>query len=67
MSKSPVEKMNDFKEELKENNPVKKVDLNSEKVTTKEEINQRKRSYSDSLTDKSRTHKGAIGRNTDKM
>ncbi len=61
MSKSPVEKMNDFKEELEEKNPIKKKDLDTKKVTTAEEVNQKKGSYRDTATDRSRTNKGAIG------
>ncbi len=59
--KSPAEKMNDFKEELKEKNPVKKKDLDAKDITTAEEIPQKKGSYSQTSADKSRTNKGAIG------
>lgn len=59
--KSPAEKMNDFKDELEEKNPIKKKDPDTEDITTAEEIPERKRSYTETLADKSRTNKGAIG------
>ena len=67
--KSPAEKMNEFKEELEENNPIKKEDVNAEDITTADEIPEKERSYSDSLAEKSRTNKGPIGidRDADQM
>jgi len=61
MSKSPVEKMNEFKEELEEKNPIKKKDVDSKDITTADEIANKKGSFSQTLADKSRTNKGAIG------
>ncbi|HEX7366704.1 MAG TPA: hypothetical protein VF273_06400, partial [Pelobium sp.] len=57
--KSPVERMNDFKDELEAKSPIKKEDLGKE--TTAEEIPEKKGSYSSTLADKSRVNKGAIG------
>jgi hypothetical protein len=59
--KSPAEKMNEFKEELEEKNPIKKTDLGTETKTTAEEIPEKKSSYTESAADKSRTNKGPIG------
>lgn len=57
--KSPAEKMNDFKEELEAKNPVKKRDLGADSAA--EATPEKKGSYTETLADKSRTNKGAIG------
>ncbi|WP_017258691.1 hypothetical protein [Pedobacter arcticus] len=57
--KSPAERMNDFKEELEEKNPIKKEDLGA--PTNAEEIPEKKGSYSETSADKARVNKGAIG------
>lgn len=59
--KSPAEEMNEFKEELIANNPVKKEDVGSHSETTAEEVPEKHRSYSETLADKSRVNKGPIG------
>lgn len=59
--KSPAEEMNDFKEELEEKNPIKKKDVDSKDITTTEEITEKTGSFSQTIADKSRTNKGAIG------
>ena len=59
--KSPAEQMNEFKEELKENNPIKKEDIGSTTETTAEEIPEKHSSYSETVADRSRTNKGPIG------
>lgn len=58
MSKSPVEKMNEFKEELEEKNPIKKEDIGAHSADA---VPEKKGSYTQTLADKSRTNKGAIG------
>nr|WP_294900143.1 hypothetical protein [uncultured Pedobacter sp.] len=63
--KSPAEEMNEFKEELQAKNPIKKKDLGT--PTTAEEIPEKKGSYSETLADKSRVNKGAIGIDRDTM
>ncbi len=67
--KSPAEQMNEFKEELKAKNPIKKEDVGSNEETTLEEIPEKHGSYSQTSADKSRTNKGAIGidRDADQM
>lgn len=67
--KSPAEKMNDFKDELEEKNPIKKKDPDTEDITTADEIPTKKGSFSQTAADKSRTNKGAIGidRDADQM
>ena len=59
MSKSPVEKMNEFKDELEDKNPIKKEDINAEDATGV--VPEKKSSYTQSPSDRARTNKGAIG------
>ncbi len=59
MEKSPAERMNDFKDELEEKNPIKKEDLNLDEATGI--VPEKKSSYSQSPADRARTNKGAIG------
>lgn len=59
MEKSPAEKMNDFKDELEANNPIKIKDLNLDDATGI--VPDKESSFSESPSDKARTHKGPIG------
>lgn len=59
MAKSPAEKMNDFKDELEEKNPIKKKDVNAEDASGI--VPEKKGSYTQGPSDKARSNKGAIG------
>ncbi len=60
MAKTPVEKLNDFMEELEEKNPVKKVDVGN-RESDESTVPEKNSSYTETAADKARTNKGPIG------